>query len=124
MDIGRRISRRDMIRLVTAGLLVGCRPNGQPAATESGVTVITPTGQSLTLFVRGHSKWPRYSEANFNLDGLSLRGVPGAASAAEPSMPITGRTEVNWVPIVALIVLLLILFREGWRGVDRLREEI
>ena len=33
-----------MIRLVTAGLLVGCRPNGQPAATESGVTVITPTG--------------------------------------------------------------------------------
>jgi len=87
-------------------------------------TVITPTGQSLTLFVRGHSKWPRYSEANFNLDGLSLSGVPGVASAAEPSMPITGRMRVNWVPIVALIVLLLILFREGWRGVDRLREEI
>jgi hypothetical protein len=39
-------------------------------------------------------------------------------------MPITGRMRVNWVPIVALIVLLLILFREGWRGVDRLREEI
>ena len=87
-------------------------------------TIITPTGESLTLFARGHSKWPRYSEANFNLDGLSLIGVPGAVAAAEPSMPITGRMEVNWVPIVALIALLLILFREGWRGVDRSRKEV
>ena len=84
-------------------------------------TVITPTGQSLTLFIRGHSKWQRYSEADFNLDGLSLRGVP---SGTEVTMPVTGRTEINWVPIAALIVLLLILFREGWRGVNRWREEV
>jgi hypothetical protein len=87
-------------------------------------TVITPTGQSLTLFVRGHSKWQRYSEANFNLDGLSLRGVPGAAPGDQPAMPVTGRKEVDWVPIVALIVLVLILVREAWRGVNRLDEEV
>jgi len=85
-------------------------------------TVITPTGKSLTLFLRGHSKWPRYSEANFNLDGLSLRGVPPGAKP-EATMPVTGRTEVNWLPILALIVLVFILFREGRRGVDRWREE-
>jgi hypothetical protein len=86
-------------------------------------TVITPTGQSLTLFVRGHSKWQRYSEANFNLDGLSLRGVPGVAPG-EPGMPVTGRREVDWVPIVALIFLVLILVREAWRGVSRPGEEV
>ena len=85
---------------------------------DSYTTVITPTGQSLTLFIRGHSKWQRVSEANFNLDNLSLRGVPGAA------MPVTGRDEINWVPIVALIVLLLILFREAWRGVAGRPEEV
>lgn len=88
-------------------------------------TVITPTGQSLTLFIRGHSKWPRYSEANFNVDGASLRGVPG--SGAEPgdeaAMPVTGRGKVNWVPIVGLIALLLILFREIWRGMTGRFEE-
>jgi hypothetical protein len=77
-------------------------------------TVITATGQSLTLFIRGHSKWPRNSDADFNLDNLSLRGVPGAG--AEATMPVTGGREFNWMPIVALIVLLLIFFREAWRG--------
>ena len=86
-------------------------------------TIITPTAQSLTLFIRGHSKWPRQSEANFNLDGVSLEGVPGVVSDTEPAMPVTGRTEINWLPIAALIVLLLILFREGWRGMNRWREE-
>jgi hypothetical protein len=87
-------------------------------------TVITPTGKSVTLFIRGHSKWPRYSEADFNLDGLSLKGVPSGTEAGQPTMPVTGRTEVKWVPIAALIVLLLILFREGWRGVNSWREEV
>lgn len=91
-------------------------------------TIITPTGQSLTLFIRGHSKWPRQSEANFNLDGLSLKGIPGtevnAEDDAEATMPVTGRSEINWVPIVALIVLLLILFREAWRGMNWWREEV
>ena len=86
-------------------------------------TVITPTGQSLTLFIRGHSKWPRQSEANFNLDGVSLVGVPGGGAGGGTAMPVTGRAEVNWIPIVALIALVLILFREGWRGVNRWREE-
>jgi len=79
-------------------------------------TIITPTGESLTLFIRGHSKWPRQSEANFNLDKLSLRGVPRTESSPGATMPVTGKGESNWVPIVALIVLLLILFREGWRS--------
>jgi len=84
-------------------------------------TVITPTGRTLTLFVRGHSKWQRQSEANFNLDGLSLKGVPGAAPGQ--AMPVTGRADGNWIPIAALILLVLILFREGWRGVDWFRRE-
>ncbi|UCC65361.1 MAG: hypothetical protein JSV36_10090, partial [Anaerolineae bacterium] len=86
-------------------------------------TVITPTGRSLTLFVRGHSKWPRHSEANFNLDGLSLKGVPGEAPGGPQTMPVTGQTEARWVPIVALILLILILFREGWQGVNRRHED-
>lgn len=81
-------------------------------------TVITPPGKSLTLFIRGHSKWPRQSEADFNLDGLSLRGVPEAGVSVEEAMPVSGRTEINWVPIAALAALLLILFREGLRGID------
>ena len=86
-------------------------------------TVITPTGRSLTLFIRGHSKWPRFSEANFNLDGMSLKGVPGEAAGGPQTMPVTGQTEGRWVPIVALIFLILILFREGWRGVNRWHED-
>ncbi|OQY25157.1 MAG: hypothetical protein B6I34_02680 [Anaerolineaceae bacterium 4572_32.1] len=94
----------------------------QPLVTDeftadNYTTIITSTGKSLTLFIRGHSKWPRQSEANFNLDNLSLRGVPGGQEGAQETMPITGKTEINWVPIVALIALLLILFREAWRGV-------
>jgi hypothetical protein len=87
-------------------------------------TVITSTGQSLTLFLRGHTKWTRYGQADFNLDGLSLKGIPGTEAGASPGMPVTGRGEIEWVPIAALIVLLLILFREGWRGVDRWRGKI
>lgn len=86
-------------------------------------TVITPTGGSLTLFIRGHSKWPRKSEADFNVDNVSLRGVPGGETGVEQTIPVTGRGKVNWVPIVALIALLLILFREAWRGVAGRHEE-
>jgi hypothetical protein len=81
-------------------------------------TVITPTGKSLTLFIRGHSKWPRNSEANFNLDNVSLWGVSGTGGTTEPTMPVTGRTDVNWAPIAGLVILVLILFREGWRGLS------
>jgi hypothetical protein len=98
----------------------------QPEVADSFIfnsytTVITSTSQSLTLFLRGHTKWVRYGQADFNLDGLSLIGVPGAEAGA-PGMPVTGRGEIEWVPIAALIILLLILFREGWRGIDRWRE--
>lgn len=86
-------------------------------------TIITPTAQSLTLFIRGHSKWPRQGAANFNLDGVSLEGVPGVVSDTEPAMPVTGRAKINWLPIAALIVLLLIFFREGWRSMNRWHEE-
>lgn len=90
--------------------------------SDNYTTVVTATGKSLTLFIRGHSKWPRQSEADFNLDNLSFRGVPGAETG-ETTMPVTGRGEINWVPIVALIALLLILFREGWRGLAGKFEE-
>ncbi len=96
----------------------------QPLVTDAFTineytTVITPTGQSFTLFIRGHSKWPRQSEANFNLDKLSFRGVPGTGAGTGTTMPVTGKREINWVPIVALIALLLIFFREVWRGMAR-----
>ncbi len=97
-------------------------------AFDEYTTIITPTGQSLTLFIRGHSKWPRQSQANFNLDGLSLVGVPGneteieAEPDTETTMPVTGRAKINWMPIVGIAVLLFILFREGRRGVKRWRE--
>ncbi|MFZ5918101.1 MAG: hypothetical protein ACOYZ7_14255 [Chloroflexota bacterium] len=87
-------------------------------------TEITPTGKSLTLFIRGHSKWPRTSEANFNLDNVSLYGVPGGDTGAEPTMPVTGRGEMNWAPLVALIALVLILFREGWLGLTGRRDGV
>ncbi len=87
-------------------------------------TIITSTSQSLTLFLRGHSKWARYGQADFNLDGLSLKGVPGTEVGPGPAMPVTGRREIDWVPVAALTVLLFILLREGWRGVNRWRDKV
>ncbi len=81
-------------------------------------TVITSTSPTLTLFLRGHTKWVRYGQADFNLDGLSLVGLPPG-----PLIPETGGQEFYWVPIVALIILLFILLRESQRGARRWREK-
>lgn len=85
-------------------------------------TVITPTAKSLTLFIRGHSKWPRTSEANFNLDNVSFLRVSESGGTTEPTMPVTGRTDINWAPIAGLVILVLILFREGWLGLSGRRQ--
>lgn len=65
----------------------------------------------LTLFVRGWTKWPTQSIANFYLDGVFLKGPVGVEETKEvvttvggagESMPTTG-SAVAWVPLVGTL---------------------
>ena len=65
----------------------------------------------LTLFVRGWTKWPTQSIANFYLDGVFLKGPVGVEETTEvvttgagagESMPTTG-SAVAWVPLVGTL---------------------
>ena len=69
--------------------------------------VITPTSESLTLFIRGWSKWAIItSEGKFVLDSISLKG----AWPEEPVMPPTGGLPgLAWVSLVGLIALALVV---------------
>ncbi len=67
----------------------------------------------LTLFVRGWTKWPTQSIANFYLDGVFLQGAVGVEEKREvvttgagtgESMPTTG-SAAAWVPLVGALFL-------------------
>ncbi len=54
-------------------------------------TRIIPVSDKLTLFIRGNKKWPNYSEGNFDIDAVSLRGTgkpPSYAPTPAPGPPI------------------------------------
>jgi hypothetical protein len=99
--------------------------------------VITPTTESLTLFVRAWHKWADGSLAEFTLDDLALTGQePGAPApslpvadtgvppkADEQLMPTTGFAEGSlladgrfWGAISVLLALVGSAFYRGKRG--------
>jgi hypothetical protein len=74
---------------------------------------ILAESDQLTLFIRGWTKWPTQSIANFYVDGVFLKGpvgveetkevvVTGAGTGASTSMPTTGGA-VAWVPLVGTL---------------------
>jgi hypothetical protein len=59
-------------------------PNATNVYNYGTYTVnIKPTGNKLTLYIRGCKKWPDPNEVNFDIDALSLRGT-GAQPAPTP----------------------------------------
>ncbi|MDY7040011.1 MAG: hypothetical protein SVX38_04030 [Chloroflexota bacterium] len=95
------------------------------ASPEMGsyATSITAESESLTLFIRGWSKWPvKYSRSEFFVDNASLTGLKsGAVAAAEEDeetaqMPPTGGDRANWIPFVGVGIILLLALWEA-RGV-------
>ena len=87
----------------------------------SYTTVITPQSESLTLFIRGWSKWPvMYSRSEFFVDNVSLTGLTGGAPAEEgeegkeaAQMPDTGGDRSNWIPFAGVGVILVIALWEA-----------
>ena len=88
------------------------------SATMSALTLpVTATGDKLTLFIRGWTKWPILgSEAKYYVDGIFLKGpVPGqettvrvsssTISAADEGMPTTGGSAL-WLPGTGVILVL------------------
>jgi hypothetical protein len=68
----------------------------------SYTTVITPTSETLTLFVRTWNKWPDPGEAQYTLDSLSLIGfLPGSTTDTgtareqliDGGLPTTGASD-------------------------------
>ncbi len=66
-------------------------------------TSVTPTGDTLTIFIRAQKKWPVFGEGDFDVDDVRLTGpalasaptpTPTSAPAEEqpttPGMPVTG----------------------------------
>jgi hypothetical protein len=82
-------------------------------AMNAYVVQITPQTSTLTLYLRGWSKWAFFqSEVKFYVDGVVLEGpVPAARGAAVPpgeqaAMPTTGGTT-GWVIPIAGVILVL-----------------
>jgi hypothetical protein len=75
---------------------------------------ITAKSDKLTLFIRGWTKWPIQSLAQFYVDGVFLKGpVPGeeevvkvasTGGSGDEGMPTTGSSAI-WVPIVGGVLL-------------------
>lgn len=83
------------------------------------VVQITPQSDTVTLFVRGWSKWPLFqSEAKFYVDGIFVRGpAPAAQDAQTPTedqaaLPTTGGNASGWVPVAGLILILGLAYWE------------
>lgn len=85
---------------------------------------IVPETDTITLFIRGWSKWPIiHSEAKYFLDGISLMGpVPGEEEVVtvmkdagdgtiDEEMPTTGGVG-TWIPIAGVILVLGFAFWE------------
>lgn len=63
-------------------------PRTDPGAFSSYSTRVTPTGQSLTVFVRTERRWGTwYEETDFNLDAISLFGPSGSAVVPPVAVP-------------------------------------
>jgi hypothetical protein len=74
---------------------------------------IVAEADKLTLYVRGWTKWPTQSIANFYLDGVSLQGPVGVeeervavttGAGTGESMPTTG-SAAAWVPVAGALFL-------------------
>jgi LysM repeat protein len=62
-------------------------PRTSPGAFSGYSTKVTPTGNNLTVFIRGERRWGDwYEETDFNLDAVSLFG-PGQAVTL-PAVPV------------------------------------
>ena len=81
-------------------------------------TTITPQSDSLTIFIRGWSKWPvMYSRSEFFVDNASLTGLKGGAApeGEEGTLPPTGGGRGNWIPLVGVGIILAIALWEARR---------
>jgi hypothetical protein len=83
-----------------------------PTMNYIQLPVVAETDQ-LTLFVRGWTKWPTQSIANFYLDGVSMEGPVGVeeqrvavttGAGTGESMPTTG-SAAAWVPFAGTLFL-------------------
>jgi hypothetical protein len=84
-------------------------------------TTLTSETESLTLFVRGWSKWPvMHSRSEFFVDNVSLTGLmsstavgTGAEGEEAAQMPPTGGDRGTWIPFVGAAIILLIALWEA-----------
>lgn len=80
-------------------------------------TTLTPEKESLTLFIRGWSKWPvMYSRSEFFVDNVSLTGLKSAPTPAVEDgaqMPPTGGDRGNWIPFVGAGIILIVALWEA-----------
>lgn len=89
--------------------------NGVAFELGSFETTITPSGDKLTLFIRGVKKWPGEREGNFDVDAVSLvavDGTPPPTTAPDAPLPETGNTgnlTDNLIRLVASGILVLVL---------------
>lgn len=83
-----------------------------PAINYVQLPIVAQTDR-LTLYVRGWTKWPTQSIANFYVDGVSLQGAVGVEERREAvttgagggeGMPTTG-SAAAWVPFAGALFL-------------------
>ncbi len=66
------------------------------------VVHVTPQADTLTLFIRGWSKWAFFqSEVKYYVDGISLEGP----ISGEAQMPTTGGNAI-WAPVLGIMLVL------------------
>ena len=81
-------------------------------------TTLIPQNNSLTIFIRGWSKWPvMYSRSEFFVDNVSLTGLKGgtAPEGEEGTLPPTGGGRGHWIPLVGVGIILVIALWEARR---------
>jgi len=83
---------------------------------ETYTTTVKAQTDKLTLYIRGWKKWADLLEGNYDIDGVSLVGLPGASvsptATPSPGMPVTGIGSSlieNPVLLVASVLLLVVL---------------
>jgi septal ring-binding cell division protein DamX len=71
-------------------------------AMNTYVVHVTPQANTVTLFIRGWSKWAFFqSEVKYYVDDISLEGpIPG-----EAQMPTTGGNTI-WAPVLGIMLVL------------------
>ncbi len=86
-------------------------------------TTLTADGESLTLFIRGWSKWPvMHSRSEFFVDNVSLTGLksevpvsatPESEKEEVAQMPPTGGDRGAWAPLLGAGIILLLALWEA-----------